>query len=259
MDESQQIRTSTADGIFTLTIDHPPLNALGPQTLVELESAVERFLADPGCRVAVIASANRAIFLSGADLPVFASMTGPGELAQFVRRGQALFQRIHASPKPFIAAINGLALGGGLELALACHLRVAYEHAKLGLPEITLGIIPGWGGTQLLPRLVGAARAAEMILLGETITAQEALRLGLVNQLAAREAVQPAALELAQKIAAKRPQAISAALIALTAAGDLDLAGGLACEAAQMAELTQSEETRQHILAMLARRRAPGA
>lgn len=249
MAEIESVRTSCEDRLFILTIDHPPTNALDPQTLEALERAVDAFLADSDCRVAIIASANRAIFVSGADLPFFANQDSPEEIAGFVRRGQALFRKIAASPRPFIAAVNGLALGGGLELAMACHLRIVYEQARLGLPEIGYGIIPGWGGTQMLPRLVGHAKAAEMILTGESIPAQEALQCGLVNKIVPRADVLPAAKELGRKIAALNPLAVSAALASLRAAGNQD--AGFAFETEQITALVNREDIRAGIKAKL--------
>jgi len=248
MSENQTVRTAVEDGVFWITLDHPPTNALDPQTLQELETAVDGFLADAGGRVAIIASANRAIFSSGADLPVYAAMSGPEEMAGVVRRGKALMLKIATSPKPFIAAINGLALGGGWELALACQIRVAYELAKLGLPEINYGIIPGWGGTQALTRLVGPGLAAEMILLGETFIARDALQHHLVNRAVSRAEVLPVSKELAGKIAAKDSRAVSAALSAIRAAQDSD---GDARETELFTGLIQREDILANIRVML--------
>jgi enoyl-CoA hydratase len=248
MNNSQTVRSAIEDGVLWITLDHPPTNALDPQTLHELEAAVDAFLADASCRVAIIASANRAIFSTGADLPVYAAMSGQDEITGYIRRGQALMRKITASPKPFIAALNGLALGGAFEMALACQLRVAYEHAKLGLPEINYGIIPGWGGTQTLTPLVGPALAAEMILTGETITGREALQHHLVNRAVPRGDVLPLAKDLAAKIAAKNGDAISAALDAIRAAGG---EGGWACETEHITALLQQGEILSGIRAMV--------
>lgn len=247
MAEQKTVRTSFEERVFTITIDHAPTNAIDPQTLWELENAVDEFLADPTAKVAIIASANQTVFVSGADIPVFASMTESGKIREFVLRGQALFQKMIASPKPFIAAINGIVLGGGLELAISCHIRIASERAKLGLPEITFGIMPGWGGTQLLTRIVGRAKATEMILLGETISAQEALRLNLVNKIVPRSEVLKTATDLANKIVSKSDRAVRAAMESIHAAMEMNLADGLALEAKQMTALVETEEARQRI------------
>lgn len=245
------IHTSVDGSVFTIMIDHPPVNAIDPQTLFELEGAVEEFTSAPAYRVAVIASANLTVFVSGADVPAFAGMVKTGKIGEFVLRGQALFNKIAASPKPIIAAINGLALGGGLELAMACTLRIASERAKLGLPEINLGILPGWGGTQRLPRIIGSTKAAEMILLGETISAQEALRLNLVNKLVPRNEVLGTAQEIAKRIAGKSEAAVRAALESIRTATEMDLAEGLAIEARQIIALVDTDEAQEKMHAFL--------
>jgi enoyl-CoA hydratase/carnithine racemase len=245
------VNTSADGSVFTIVIDHPPVNAIDPQTLFELESAVEEFSSEPVYRVAILASANLTVFVSGADVPAFAGMVKTGKIGEFVLRGQALFNKIAASPKPIIAAINGLALGGGLELAMACSLRIASERAKLGLPEINLGILPGWGGTQRLPRIVGSTRAAEMILLGETISAQEAFRLNLLNRLVPRSEVLGTAQAIAKKIAGKSEAAVCAALESIRAARETEFEKGLAIEAREIIALVESEEAQEKIRAFL--------
>lgn len=251
MAEPVYVHPSIEGCVCIITIDHPPVNAIDPQTLIELERAVDDFLADPICRVAIIASANQTVFVSGADVPGFAGMVKTGKIGEFVLRGQALFNKISGSPRPFIAAINGLTLGGGLELALACHLRIAAERARLGLPEINLGIIPGWGGTQRLTRIAGRAKASEMILLGETISAQEALRLNLVNRIVPRSEVLRTAKELATKIASKSDFALRAAMESIHAATEMDLVDGLALEARQVSTLVETEEAWEKINAFV--------
>ena len=248
----KNVNISIEGSVFTMVIDHPPVNAIDPQTLYELEGAVDEFLADPIAKIAIIASANLTVFVSGADVSAFAGIAKTGKIGEFILRGQTLFNKIAASPKPIIAAINGLALGGGLELALACILRIASERAKFGLPEINLGIIPGWGGTQRLPRIVGRAKAAEMILLGETISAQEALRLNLVNKLVPRNDVLGTAQEIAKRIAGKSEAAVRAALEAIrTATEMMDLADGLAIEARQVPALVETDEVQEKLRVFL--------
>lgn len=256
MTENRYIHWSRAGRLLIITIDAPPTNALDPQTLIELERAVDEFQADPECTVAILASAVRGIFVSGANIPVFTTLVEAGAETGFIRQGQLLFHKISNGWKPVIAAIDGLALGGGFELALACPLRIASERARFGLPEITLGIIPGWGGTQRLTRMVGRAKAAEMILLGESIPAQEALRLGLVNQVAPRDQALQFAKELAQKIAEKDPQAIRAAVESIHAAQELSLEEGLLFEAQRISALIARKETLAHVKAVLEKRNA---
>lgn len=251
MAEQMTVHTSVKDRVFTITIDHAPVNAIDPDTFFQFDYAVEHFLSDTNARVAVIASANRAIFVSGADVRVFAGMIKTGKIGEFVLRGQALFEKISASSKPFIAAINGLALGGGLELALACHLRIASERATLGLPEINLGIIPGWGGTQRLTRMIGRAKAAELILIGESVSAQEALRLNLVNKIVPRDEVLETAHALAQKIANQSILAVRAAMESIHAATNTNPTEGYALEASLVTSLVETEEAQERINAFL--------
>jgi enoyl-CoA hydratase len=253
--QRQYIRTESEGGVLTITVDHGRMNTLDPQTLAELESAVDEFLAGEAHKAAVIASANPAVFVSGADLAAFAEPAAAEMINEHIRKGQRLFHKIHQSPKPFIAAVNGLALGGGFELALACHLRVAAERARLGFPEVSLGIMPGWGGTQLLTRLVGSAKAAEIILIGETLSAQEALQLNLVNRVAPRSEVLPLAKELAGKIAAQSALAVQSALKAVLAAPEMRLEDGLAFEASLLEALLATAEARASIRAHLERGR----
>lgn len=254
MAEPMTVHTSATDCVFTITIDHAPVNTIDPDTFFQLESAVEQFLSDVNARVAVIASANRGIFVSGADVHAFAGMIKTEKIGGFVLHGQALMNKISASSKPFIAAIDGLALGGGLELALACHLRIASERAKLGLPEVNLGIIPGWGGTQRLTQMVGRAKSMELILLGETISAQEALRLNLVNKIVPRDKVVEAAQELARKIASKSVLAVRAAMEAIRAATEMKTAEGYALEARLITKLLETDEAQARINAFLEKR-----
>jgi enoyl-CoA hydratase/carnithine racemase len=167
---------------------------------------------------------------------------------------QGLFDKIACAPKPFIAAINGVALGGGLELAMACHMRIIGDRAKVGQPEINLGIIPGWGGTQRLARLVGTAKAIELILTGDSLTAQEAYRLNLVNKVVPGGEVLKTAKDLAKKISQKGALAIRASLQAIVSGADLPLAQGLAMEAEQFGTIGLSEDAREGVSAFLQKR-----
>lgn len=237
---------TTAEGpVFLITMNRPPMNAIHPQTLVELESAVKEFIASPVHKVAIIHGGDSPVFSAGADIFEFNDLVESGKVLDFVAHGQTLFQRIYESPKPFIAAVNGLAVGGGLELMLACHFRILAERAKVGLPEVDLGILPGWGGTQRLPRMVGQAKALEMILTGESISAQEALRLNLANKVVPRGEVLPAALELAGKIVQKSDLSVRAILEAVRASGQVHLTEGLVFEANLLAGLMDSEKVRE--------------
>src|SRR5579871_3424158 len=169
------------EGIALLTIHRPEkLNALNAETIGELAEAFEHVIAQPEVRGLILTGAGEKAFVAGADIRELASLT-PAEAHRYAARGQRVFRRLEEMPKPSVAAINGYALGGGLELAMACTIRVASPNARLGQPEIKLGILPGYGGTQRLPRLVGRGRALEMLLAGDPVDAAEAHRIGLVN------------------------------------------------------------------------------
>jgi len=254
MNEQKTVFTTAEDQVAILSIDHPPANAIGPQTLSDLEFAVDAFLVDTSRKVAIIASANPTVFVSGADIAAFSKLAESGDINGFIQQGQHLFRKISQSPKPIIVAVNGMALGGGLELVLACQVRIVSERARLGFPEINLGIMPGWGGTQMLPRLVGIAKANELILLGESISAAEALRLNLVNRVVPRSEVLSTAKEIAHKIAAKSGLAVQAALASILAGAEMNEEDGLAYEAQQFASLSGTEDAREGVQAFLEKR-----
>ena len=195
------VKTTIEDnGLLILTFSRPEaLNALNVDTLHELERAADKIYKDSSIRGAILTGDGDKSFIAGADIREIARLDKKQaqELSEF---GQGLFRRIEDCPKPMLAAINGFALGGGCELAMACHIRIAVENAKLGLPEVNLGVIPGYGGTQRLTRLVGPGRALELILTGEMIDATEARRIGLVNQVVPNQA---ALMELSGKIMGK--------------------------------------------------------
>src|SRR5215813_13794737 len=171
-------------GVALITINRPQkLNALSREVVAELDDAFSRVASDATIRAAIITGAGEKAFVAGADINELASLS-PAESRMLALRGQVVFRRLETCGKPSVAAVNGFALGGGLELAMACTVRFASENAKLGQPEVKLGIIPGYGGTQRLPRLVGRGAALEMLLDGDPITAADALRIGLVNAVA---------------------------------------------------------------------------
>ncbi len=259
MSDRQFVKLSIEDRVATITLDHPPVNALNEQVLDELNALVDELVANADVKAAVITGGGQLAFVAGADINVFDAMLKQGNGAElrarnFLQKGQALFAKIEAAPKPFIAAVNGVALGGGMELAMACHLRIIGDRAKLGQPEINLGIIPGWGGTQRLPRLVGKAKAIELILTGDQITAQEALRLNLVNKVVPGGEVLKTARDLAKKIAQKGALAIRAAMDAITNGSVRPLAEGLAYEGDRLAEVVQTEDMREGVTAFLQKR-----
>ncbi len=237
-----------------VTVDHPPVNALNQATLEELNAVVDEVIASEQVKAVVVTGGGQIAFVAGADINEFTKLETAEQAQGVSRQVQTLFDKIACAPKPFIAAINGVALGGGLELAMACHMRVIGDRAKVGQPEINLGIIPGWGGTQRLARLVGTAKAIELILTGDNLTAQEAYRLNLVNKVVPGGEVLKTAKDLAKKIAQKGALAIRASLQAIVGGADLPLAQGLALEAEQFGTIGLSEDAREGVSAFLQKR-----
>lgn len=233
------------------TLDHPPANTLDTVAIAELGRVLEELEADAAVKVVVLTGAGR-FFAAGADIKEFVGKT-PEEGEAMARAGQKVMDRLEAFPKPVIAAINGAALGGGLELAMACHIRIAADAAKLGLPEINLGLIPGFGGTQRLPRLIGRGRATELILTGEMITGEEAFRLGLVNRVVPLERLMDEARALAERIAAKSAVTAALALEALQGV-EAPLAEGLDREARLFGRAFATEDCREGVQAFLEKR-----
>jgi enoyl-CoA hydratase/carnithine racemase len=229
------------------------MNALSRGMVAQLDAIVARAAADPELRAVIVTGEGARAFCAGADLRERTAMND-NDVRAFLSELSGLFERIDAFPRPVIAAINGLALGGGLELALACDLRVMASDAELGLPETTIGVIPGAGGTQRLPRAIGEARAKEMILLGRRMRAAEALACGLVQR-SADDALR-AALELAAELAGGAAIALSAALEAIERGRDLPLADALAVER-RCYERTLVSEDRREALAAFADKRKP--
>ena len=256
MTDRQFVKTSLEERVATLTIDHPPVNALNQPTLIELNDAVDEVIANPEVKAVVITGAGQLAFVAGADITEFAKIETADQARVVSLQVHAIYRKIEGAPKPFIAAINGVALGGGLELAMACHMRIIGDRAKVGQPEINLGIIPGWGGTQRLPRLVGAAKAIELILTGDSITAQEAYRLNLVNKVVPGGEVLKTARDLAKKIGQKGGLAVQAALAAIVQGLRQPLDDGLALEAEQFSRAAVSEDGREGASAFLQKRQA---
>ena len=207
--------------IGIVAIDRPSkLNALNKTVIDQLSTAFQGFFSDPSIRVIILTGSGEKAFVAGADIAEFSNFS-PAQGAALAAEGQdKLFNLIEQGPKPVIAAINGYALGGGLELAMACHIRMASANAKMGLPEVSLGLIPGYGGTQRLPQLIGKGRANELIFSAQMIPAGKALDYGLVNQVEALENLMETAEALATKIAQQSPTAISAAIAAVNAGLD---------------------------------------
>jgi enoyl-CoA hydratase len=242
--------------VAILTLNRPKvLNALNAATLAELESAIEALGADDGVRAIVLTGAGEKAFVAGADINELAVLT-PAQGKEHARRGQLLFDRIEHLGKPVVAAINGFALGGGCELAMACTLRIAADTARLGQPEINLGIIPGYAGSQRLPRLVGKGRALEMLLTGDAITAARAYEIGLVNQVVPAAELMAAATRLAHALAGKAPIATRYIIEAVNHGLDLPLAQAEFLETALFGVVASTEDTKEGTSAFLEKRKA---
>jgi len=250
----ETLKVETRDGFAVVTVNRPDkLNALNARTLEELGQAVEALAHDAAVGGVILTGAGEKAFVAGADIAELAAC-GPLEGRRLARRGQGLLDRIEGLGKPVVAAVNGFALGGGCELALACHVRVAAEGARLGTPEVKLGLMCGYGGTQRLARLVGRGRALELLLTGEMVDAQEALRIGLVNRVVPRERLLTEAEALLKKMLANGPLALRATLEAVGAGLDLPLSEGLRLEASLFAMLCASEDMKEGTGAFLEKR-----
>lgn len=244
-------------GIAVLTVNRPKaLNALNAQTVREIEAAVAEVAADDGVRALVITGAGEKAFVAGADINEINALKSAADGARMAARGQQVFFALERLGKPVIAAINGFALGGGCELALACDIRLASESAKLGLPEINLGILPGYGGTQRLARLVGKGAAKLMVFGGDMVTASEALRIGLVDRVVPAAELADAARALARQYAAKAPVALAMAKAAVNLGLEVDLDRGCAIEATHFGVVCATEDRVEGTTAFLEKRKA---
>lgn len=242
------------NGVATITINRPDkLNALNSQVHLEGVSALEDLKDDEGVRVVVITGAGEKSFIAGADISEFADKTPVTQRAVF--QNKTLFNSIDSFPKPVIAMINGFCLGGGCELSLACDIRIASENAKIGQPEINLGIIPGGGGTQRLTRLIGEGKSMELILTGDMIDAQTALDLGLVNHVFTAEELEEKTMKMAGKIATKSPIALQMGKEAVKTASKSNLDEGLKREIDLFAICFSSEDKEEGVSAFLEKRK----
>jgi enoyl-CoA hydratase/carnithine racemase len=240
-------------GTALMQINNPPMNALSWAVLDEIRDTLTKALADPEVRVIVFTGAGKA-FIAGADISELNDYTTAQEGADSLIKGQELSNLIMHADKPIIAAINGYCLGGGMEMALACHIRLADETATLGLPEIKLGIIPGYGGTQRTPRLIGAARALELILSGNFLNGSRAERFGLVNRSVPKGTVVEEAMKLAGTIAGKSRVSVQAALRAVFEGMSMDLSMGMRLERELFGTCYASEDKKEGAEAFMAKR-----
>jgi enoyl-CoA hydratase len=249
------ISSEQRDAVAVVTIDHPPMNALSAQLLEELEAELGRLDADEGTRAIVLRGAGERAFVAGADISEFPSLREAASQEGGSARGiQKLGARMDASRTPFVAAIHGFCLGGGLELAMCCDVRVASEDAQLGQPEIKLGLIPGGGGTQRLPRLVGLGRAMLMNLGGEFVDARTALEWGLVEKVVPRDDLVNVAVAIAGTFAERSPHAIAVLRELARTTRDLPLEEGLRREADGFARCLRSEDGQEGVAAFLEKR-----
>lgn len=251
----ESILVETDGRVGIITVNRPDKrNALNSQVRAEIVAALDALRDDDSVRVAVFTGAGEKAFVAGADIGEFARRTPLEQRAAMT--GRRVFDEIAAFPKPTLAMINGFCLGGGCELALACDVRIASDAARLGQPEINLGIIPGGGGTQRLPRVVGTGQAMRLVLSGEIVDAAEALRIGLVDVVHPAAELRERTMEFAQGIAAKSPVALRMAKAAVRAAAEMPLAAGLAYETELFVTCFGSEDRREGVAAFLEKRPA---
>jgi enoyl-CoA hydratase len=247
------LELSVADRVATLTVNRPDkLNALNAATIGELGDAIEEMRARDDVAGVIVTGAGRA-FVAGADIAELSAQS-PMQARQRALRGQRVFRRFETSPKPVIAAVNGFALGGGCELAMCCHIRIASDAAKFGQPEVKLGICPGYGGTQRLPRLVGMGRALQLLMTGEIIDAAEAYRIGLVNRVVPGADLLSAADALLRQMIANAPLALSSCIEAVVRGTESSLEDGLDLEAHHFALLSSSADMAEGTRAFLEKR-----
>lgn len=253
--ELKNLLFTVRDGIGLVTINRPDkLNALNRATLVELDSLLSEAEERSDVKALVITGAGEKAFVAGADIAELQALT-PLRGRETALFGQAIFRRIERFPRPVVAAVNGFALGGGCELALACHMRVASENAQFGQPEVNLGLIPGYGGTQRLPRLVGRGIALEILVTGERIGAQRAYEVGLANAVVPLDQVVEKAMDLARKASSKAPLAVRYCIEAVDAGLGLPLEEGIYMEAALFGLCCGSDDMREGTAAFLEKRK----
>jgi enoyl-CoA hydratase len=244
---------AVADRVATITVNRPDkLNALNDLVIAELGDAIDEVRANNDVGGVILTGAGRA-FVAGADISEL-EKHGAMSAKALAQRGQDVFRRFETSSKPTIAAVNGFALGGGCELAMACHVRIASESAKFGQPEVKLGVVPGYGGTQRLPRLVGKGRALQLLLTGEMIDAQEAFRIGLVNRVVPNDQLLITATTMMQAMLANGPLALAHCIEAVNAGYDLPLQDALTLEATLFGLLAATEDKREGTRAFLEKR-----
>ncbi|MFJ8245729.1 enoyl-CoA hydratase [Peribacillus asahii] len=249
----EYLKLAVEDHVAFITINRAPANALSTGVIKEISEALDEISQNEEVRVILLHGEGR-FFSAGADIKEFTDIESGSAFSALAANGQAVLEKIEKFPKPVIAAIHGAALGGGLELAMACHIRLVTERAKLGLPELQLGLIPGFAGTQRLPRYVGTAKAAEMLFTSEPITGVEAVQYGLANQAYSDEELLPKAKELAFRVAKKSPLVLKATIELLNYSKHNSYYQGVENEAAQFGTIFESEDAKEGISAFIEKR-----
>lgn len=249
----QSMKLTVEDKIAQVLLDSPPVNAITTQFMDDLDGVLDELAGMEDVRAVVIGSGLEKVFVAGADIKAFQYMNGEGTMA-VSRRGNPMFDRIENFPAPVICAVNGVAFGGGLELALACDIRVFDEKAKAGLPETSLGIIPGYSGSQRLPRIVGEAQAKRIMFTAAPVRADEAYRIGLAQVVAPQGRSLEEAMKMAKMIAGNGPLAVQAAKRCIHAAREMDLQAGAAYETSQGGLLFETQDKTEGMTAFLEKR-----
>lgn len=251
----QTLLTSLENNVLTITINRPEkLNALNKDVFTDLENVITELEKNEGVRSAIITGAGPKAFVAGADITEFSGLS-KGQAVAMAERGQDIFSRIERCNKPIVAAVNGFALGGGCELSMACHFRIASENAKFGQPEVNLGLIPGYGGTQRLVQLIGKGRAIELLISATMIDAQTALQYGLVNYVVKQEELLSKARSILETINTKAPLAIAACIKAANAVYD-ETVNGFDLEVKEFGDCFDSEDMKEGTSAFLEKRKA---
>ncbi len=244
------------DGLALITVNRPDkLNALNDTVITELAAVTDRVTEDPAVRGIILTGSGTKAFVAGADITELATATTISAQA-LSRKGSQIFRQLERCPKPVLAAVNGFALGGGCELAMACHMRLASDNARFGQPEVKLGITPGYGGTVRFPRLVGRGRALELLLTGAMIDAQEAFRIGLVNRVVPAEQLIPECEKLLRAILDNGPLAVAGCIRMVDEQEDLGLDDALTLESRRFGELAGTADFREGTAAFIAKRKA---
>lgn len=249
------VRLEKRQGVAIVTIDNPPLNVMCKQVVIELSETFSPLADDPETVVVILTGAGQKAFMAGADIKEFPQLIGKSGVKASVMETHHVLNQIDFFPKPTIAVLNGITFGGGCELALTCDLRIAEEHAQIGLPEIKLGLFPGGGGTQRLPRLIGEAKAKELMFTGEPISAQEAERIGLINKVALSGKGMEVALELARRIRSYSLEALSRIKKSVDEGAELLFSEAIEREAELFEEVFQTQDVREGVQAFIEKRK----